>query len=122
LLRDRVAPALLRRALLILLFASLLTNRLRAYDAEVLSGTLIAIGIVCSATRRHTGVGWAAIAFGAANTPALAVALVPFAAYEAQRTKRLRPFVWLAIAAALVTAEAWVRRGSPFDTGYGGDH
>jgi hypothetical protein len=120
LVRDRDA-ALLRLVLLVLLAASLLTNRLRAYDAEVLTATLIAVGIVCNATRRYVHAGWAAIALGAANTPALIPALVPFAAYEALRSKRLRPFAWLAVAALLVLAEAWIRRGNPFDTGYAGD-
>jgi hypothetical protein len=120
-LRDRADARLFRLVLLALLFASLLTNRLRAYDAEVLTATLITIGIVCNATRRYVGAGWAAIALGAANTPVLVVALVPFAAYEAVKAKRLRPFAWLALAALLVMAEAWIRRGSPFDTGYAGD-
>jgi hypothetical protein len=120
-LRGRVDAALLRRGLLVLLFASLLTNRLRAYDAEVLSATLTAVGIACVATRRYVTAGWAAVAVAAVNTPALVVALVPFATYDAVRAKRLRPFVWVVVAAALVMAEAWIRRGSPFDSGYGGD-
>jgi hypothetical protein len=122
LLRDRVSGTVLRRALLVLLFASLLTNRLRAYDAEVLSAALLTVGIACIATRRYVTAGWAAIAVGAANTPALVPAVVLLAAYEALRTKRLRPLVWPVVAAGLVLAEAWVRRGSPFDTGYAGDH
>jgi len=122
LLRDRVDGTLLRRTLLVLLFASLLTNRLRAYDPEVLGGTLIAIGIVCIEMRRYVVAGWAAIVLAAVNSPALVIALVPFAGYEMLRTRRLRPLAWLGLAAILVMAESWLRRGSPFHTGYGNDH
>lgn len=122
LLRDRIEATLLRRALLALLFASFLTNRLRGYGAEIFTGTLFAIGIACIATRRLVTLGWLAIVLGAVNTPALVVALVPFAVYEAIRTRRLRPFAFLVLAGLLVLLEAWVRRGSPFDTGYGNDH
>jgi hypothetical protein len=120
--RGRVESGLLRRTLLLLLFASLFTERLRAYSPEVFSATLIAIGLVCTATRSYVAAGWVAIAIGAANTPVLVPALVPLACYEAVRTKRWRPFLCPALAVALVGAEAWIRRGSPFDTGYGGDH
>jgi hypothetical protein len=122
LLRDRVDAATLRRTLLALMFASVLTNPLRDYNAEVLTGTLVAVGIVCLVTDQWTAAGWVAIVLGAANTPALVPALVPFAVYQAVRTRRLRPLAALVLAAALVAGEAWLRRGSPFDTGYGGDH
>src|SRR4051794_22110862 len=58
LLRDRVDRGLLRKLLLVLLFASFLTNRLRDYNAEVFTGTLFALGLILIGTRRRTGVGW----------------------------------------------------------------
>ena len=122
LLRDRADRALLRRTLLVLLCASLLANRLRDYNAEVLTATLIALGIVCIATGRYVAAGWGAIVVGAVNTPAAVVALVPVAALEAFRRRRLRHLLPLAAAAVLVLGEAWLRRGSPFHTGYGNDH
>jgi len=122
LLRGRVEAVLLRRTLLLVLFASLLTNRLRAYDPEVLDGTLLAIGIVCIGTRRHVAAGWTAIVVAAVNSPALVLALVPFAGYETFRTRRLRPLAFLGLAAILVMGESWLRRGGPLHTGYANDH
>jgi hypothetical protein len=121
-LKGRVDVRLLRTTGLVLLFASLLANRLRDFNAEVLTAACICVGLLCLATGRHVALGWAAIIVGAVNTPAAVVALVPVAAYEALRTKRLRHFAPLAIAALLVLVEAWVRRGDPFDTGYRNDH
>ncbi len=46
LLRGRVDAGLIRRFLLILLFASFLTNRLRDYNAEVVTATLTVLGLL----------------------------------------------------------------------------
>ena len=122
LLRARVEPQLLRRFVLVLLFASFLTNRLRDYNAEVLTGTLVALGIICLATGRHIVAGWAAIVIGVVNTPAALIALLLVAGLEVARTRRLRHLAPVAAAAALIMLEAWVRRGGPFVTGYEGNH
>ncbi len=122
LLRGRVDPRLFRTVVLVLLFASFLTNRLRDYYPEVLTGTLVAVGIICLATGRHVLAGWAAIVVGVANTPAAFVGLVLLAALQAARTRRLRHLAPLAAAAALIMLENWARRGGPFVTGYENDH
>jgi hypothetical protein len=62
------------------------------------------------------------IVVGAANAPAAVVALVPVAVWQALRTRRLRHLAPLGAAVLLVLGEAWLRRGSPFDTGYANDH
>jgi hypothetical protein len=121
-LRGRSDPAVLRRTLLVLLAASLLANRLRDYNAEVFSATLVALGILCIVTDRHTLLGWAGIVVACVNTPAAIVALVPLVAAEALRTRRLRPLAAVPVAVALVLVESWVRRGGPLTTGYGDDH
>ena len=90
LLRGRVDPRLLRLTVLVLLFASFLTNRLRDYNAEVLTATLVALGIVCVATDRHVCAGWAAIVVGVVNTPAAFVGLVLLAGSRRCGTRRLR--------------------------------
>ena len=77
-----------------LLFASLLTNRLRDYNAEVLTATLVAIGIVLITSRRHVVAGWVAIVVGVVNTPAAIVGLAFVAVVEALRQRRLRPLLW----------------------------
>lgn len=122
LLRDRIDQGLLRQFALVLLFASLLTNRLRDYNAEVLTATLVAIGIILIASRRHIVVGWIAIVVGVVNTPAAVVGLAFLAGADALRERRLRPLGWIAVAAGAIMLEAWIRRGGPFTTGYEGDH
>jgi hypothetical protein len=118
LLRGRVDPSLLRRTLLLLLFVSLLTDRLRDYNAEVLTGTLFALGLICIATGRHVVLGWAGMVLGAVNTPAALVPLALVAVVEALRTRRLRWLLPIAASAVLIMAEDWIRRGGPLATGY----
>jgi hypothetical protein len=122
LVRTRIDEGLLRQFALVLLFASLLTNRLRDYNAEVLTATLVAIGIVLITSRGHVVAGWIAIVLGVVNTPAAIVGLVFLAVAEALRERRLRPLLWIAVAAGTIMLEAWVRRGGPLTTGYAGDH
>jgi hypothetical protein len=121
-LRDRVDRGQLRKALLVLLFASLLTNRLRDYNAEVLTATLVTIGIVLVTVVRRPVLGWGAIVIGVVNTPAALVGAAFLAVAEAVRTKRLRHLIVPLVAAALIMLEAWIRRGGPLTTGYAHDH
>ena len=122
LLRDRGDLRHLRRVLLILLFASFLTNRLRDYNAEVLTATLVALGLVLVTTGRRALLGWTAIVIGVVNTPAALVAAALVAVAEALRARRFRYLLVPIAAAALIMAEAWIRRGGPLTTGYAGDH
>ena len=122
LLRDRVDRSVLRRALLVLLFASLLTNRLRDYNAEVLTAVLVTVGIVLVTAVRRAALGWAAVVIGVVNTPAALVGAALLAVAEAWRTKRLRHLLVPVVAAALIMLEAWIRRGGPLTTGYEHDH
>lgn len=121
-LRGRVDARLFRLTVLSLLFASFLTNRLRDYNAEVLTATLVTCGILCLATDRHVVLGWAAIVIGVVNTPAALVGLVLMAAYQAGRTRRFRQLIPVPAAAGLIMLEDWIRRGGPLVTGYGGNH
>jgi hypothetical protein len=104
-----------------LLFASFLTNRLRDYNAEVLSATLFTLGTVLL-VRGRTLSGWTAIVVGVVNTPAALVGAVFVAVAEAFRTRRLRQLAAPVAAALLIMAEAWIRRGGPLTTGYAHDH
>jgi hypothetical protein len=122
LLRDRVDRSLLRKVLLVLLFASLLTNRLRDYNAEVLTAALVAIGATLITTGRRATLGWTAIVIGVVNTPAALGGAALLAGAEAFRTRRWRYLLAPAAAAALIMAEAWIRRGGPLVTGYEHDH
>lgn len=120
LLRGRVDPSLLRRLLLVLLFASFLTNRLRDYNAEVLTSTLVALGLLLIVVRRRELLGWTAIAIGVANTPAALGGAGLLAVAESIRTRRVRYLAAPVAAAVLVMTEAWIRRGGPFVSGQAG--
>ncbi len=122
LLRGRIDEGVLRKSLLVLLFASLLTNRLREYGPEIFTATLVVIGIAMLTTGRSELLGWGAIVVGVVSTPAAIVALALLAAAETIRTRRLRHLAPLAVAAMLIAAESWIRRGGPFVTGYESDH
>ena len=122
LLRGRADPRLLRLIVLVLLFASYLTDRLRDYNAEVLTATLVTVGIICIATERHVVAGWAAIVVGVVNTPAAIVGLGLMAGWEALRNRRFRYLAPVVAALALIMLEDWVRRGGPLVTGYAGNH
>jgi hypothetical protein len=122
LLRERVEASLLRKALLLLLFASLMTNRLRDYNAEILTATLVTLGLILVTTGRRALLGWAAIAVGVVNTPAALIGAALLAGEESARRRRLRYLLVPVAAAVLIMAEAWIRRGGPLTTGYEGDH
>jgi hypothetical protein len=122
LLRDRADPHLLRLIVLVLLSASFLTDRLRDYNAEVLTVTLVTVGIICIATERHVVAGSAAIVVGVVNTPAAIVGLGLMAGWETLRNRRFRYLAPVVAALALIMLEDWVRRGGPLVTGYANDH
>jgi len=52
-LRGRVDGRVLRLTWLVLLFDSLLSNRLRDFNAEVLTTACAVLGILCLVTGRH---------------------------------------------------------------------
>jgi hypothetical protein len=119
LLRGRVDPRMFRLCVLVLLFASFLTGRLRDYDVEIVSATLITLGIICLTTNQRVVAGWAAIVFAVVNTPAAIVGLVLLSVVQTVRTRQLRQLLPVVAAMGLIMLEAWIRRGSPFVTGYG---
>ena len=109
LLRGRGDPVLLRRTLLMLLAASLLSNQLRDYNAEVFSATLITLGILCIVTDQHTLLGWAGIVIAVVNTPALIVGVAALVAVEIIRTRQLRAAGAIVAAVALALLENRIR-------------
>lgn len=122
LLRGRVDPRLLRLVVLVLLFASFLTDRLRDYNAEVVTAALVTVGIICITTGRHVVAGWAAIVVGVVNTPAAIVGMVLMAGWETLRNRRFRYLAPVAATLALIMLEDWLRRGGPLVTGYANNH
>lgn len=122
LLRGRIDGGVMRKTVLVLLFASFLTNRLRDYNAEILTATLVTLGLVVITTGRSKLIGWAAIVVGVVNTPAALIGALLLAIAEALRTRRLRHLAVPVVAALLIMLEAWIRRGGPLTTGYENDH
>ncbi|MEV0228386.1 hypothetical protein [Nonomuraea sp. NPDC050786] len=117
-LRDHVPRRLLRRFLLLLTFASMFSNHLLFYWGEVFTAVLVGMGTVFLVTTRR---GWTAIVLGVANTPATLPAMMLLTAERIVATRRLRSGLAVAAAVAVVLLEAWIRRGNPFETGYGDD-
>lgn len=122
LLRPTVDARSMRLVLLVLVYASFLTNRLRDYNAELLTATLVTVGIVTLVVGRRRRLGWLALIIATVNTPATLLGLAALCVAEGLRTKRLRYLAPVLIAVGLVMLEAWVRRGGPFVTGYADDH
>ncbi|MFC4015116.1 hypothetical protein ACFOY2_48430 [Nonomuraea purpurea] len=118
LLRDRMPREILRTFLLLLVFASMFAKHLTLYYGEVFTAVLVAVGTIAVVTGRRGG--WVAIVTGVANTPASLAGLGFLALRRAWDTRRVWCLAAIFAAGGLVLAEAWIRRGSPFLTGYEG--
>lgn len=120
LLRPHVETSVGRRFLLIMLAGSMFPGHLRDFHGEVLTAVVVACGLLAVVNGR-VRVGWTAVVVGVVNTPASLVGLGIAAGRQAVQHRRLRVFAVLAAAAVLISTESWLRRGSPFATGYGQD-
>jgi hypothetical protein len=117
LLRKEVAPDLFRKFALLLLAASMFPNHILDYFGEVFTAVTVATGLL-AVQLRHRLSGWAAVIAGVVNTPATLVGLAATAVVLSWRTRRLRYFLPVAIAATLILLEAWIRRGALIDRPY----
>ncbi|WP_344884809.1 hypothetical protein [Nonomuraea antimicrobica] len=115
-LRDRMPREVLRTFLLLLVFASMFAKHVTLYYGEVFTAVLVAVGTIVVVTGRRGG--WVAVVTGVANTPAALVGLGLLALRRAWDTRRAWCLLVVFAAGAVVMAEAWIRRGSPFRTGY----
>jgi hypothetical protein len=119
LLRNRFDASIARRFLLILMFGSMFPNHLRDFYAEVFTAMFVGVGVL-AAQVGHPRWGWSGVVVGAANTPASMIGLGAMGLSETVRKKRFR-FLLVPVAGALIVlAESWVRRGSPWISGYEG--
>ena len=121
LLRTRVDAAIRGRFLLLLMAASMFPHHLEGYFAEVFTSVLVALGLAAVAAG-YSVRGWAAAIVGIVNTPATVVALAASALRHIWDTRRLRYVLPVVVAAAGIALESWIRRGSPFVSGYGDNH
>ncbi len=106
----------------LLLFGSMFPWHVMGFFAEVFHAVCVGLGLALVATRRGTWawVGGALCAWGTANVPASAVGLALAACVLAWHRRRLRYLALPALAAALVLAENYVRRGGALAGGYAG--
>jgi hypothetical protein len=123
LLRRVMDRRVLRTFLLLLVAASMFPAHTLSFYAETFTAVCVAIGSVLAVFgKRLTALGgWALAVLGVANIPASMLGFASMALLYALRRRRLRYLAAVLAAAALILAEAWLRRGSPFASGYAGD-
>jgi hypothetical protein len=120
-LRRKVPRRLLRTFILLLVFSSMFTYHQLWYYGEVFTAILVMIGTMTIVIDKARP-GWIAMILGVANTPATLPALTLLTTRQIWGSRRLRWAVAVPAAIGLVLLESWIRRGSPFATGYEGDH
>src|SRR5262249_8312573 len=120
LLRAHMDGALLTRFLLLLIGASMFPHHLEGYFAEVFTAVLGALGLPARVARSPLR-GWTPALVGVVTTPAAIAGLAAAALRHVWETRRLRYLLPVAVAAAGIAFESWLRRGSPFDSGYAGN-
>jgi hypothetical protein len=125
-LRRAIGPQLSGRFIVLVAFASGFPHELHNFNNEVLSSLAIGAGLLAlsSLTRWRTTkwLGGLAIVIGTVNMAANAIGSTLALARLIAHTKRLRFMLVVAACALGLCAEAWIRRGSPFVTGYEGNH
>src|SRR3954470_11105351 len=117
LLRKRFDPGVLRTFCLLIVAASMFPNHVRDYFGEMFTAMFVLIGIAGLSTGRD-GLGWTAMVLGVVNTPATLVGMALVAARHVRQTRRLRHLAAVVVAVLLILLERWIRRGSPFISGY----
>src|SRR5215469_5019055 len=119
LLRNRLDRSLLRTFLILLIFASMLTQQLTDFDAEIFTALFVMIGALLVAAWRGKA-GWPLIVAGVVNVPASLLGVGIMALERVVQIRRLRYLIPPVVAIALVGLEDWIRRGNPLDSGYHG--
>jgi hypothetical protein len=120
LLRAHVDRTVRSRFLLLLVAASMFPYHVEGYYAELFTAMIIAAGLLAVSVGRPVA-GWTAAAVGVVNTPAALAGLGVAAAQHTWDTRRLRHLLPVVAAAGAILLEAWIRRGSPFVSGYEGN-
>ena len=120
LLRDKDERAMLRPFFLLLLAASMFPNHLTNFNSEPFTAVLMMVGLAAVSAGR-AGLGWTLAVIAVANTPAALLGLLFVAAKHAADKRRLTPLIPVVAAVSLILLEAWIRRGSPFVSGYEGN-
>jgi hypothetical protein len=119
LVRKDIGAALFRKFALVLIGASMFPYHLSGFFGEVFTTMLVAVGLL-AVRFGHPVAGWSAAVVGVVNTPATLAGLGVASFVECYHTRRLRHLIPVVVAPCLMMVEAWIRRGSPFVTGYEG--
>jgi hypothetical protein len=117
LLRRHVDKRALRTFCLLIVAGSMFPNHVRDYFGEMFTAILVSIGIAALAVGRNT-LGWTATVIGVVNTPATLIGMLFVAVRHVRQTRRLRHLTAVVAAVLLIMLERWIRRGSPFVSGY----
>lgn len=118
LLRKRMDASLLRKFFLVLIVGSMFGNHVTYFGGEVFTALLVGMGILIALLASEIG-GWSAVVLGVVNTPATLLGLgLVVLRYVAQK-RRVRYILVFIATVVLILAESWIRRGSPFNSGYG---
>ena len=118
--RKHVNNSLLRKFLLLLVFASMFPLHQTTYYGEIFTAILVGAGIL-AINYGHSRLGWCSIVLGVINTPASVIGLGFVVLAKMLQNKKWRYLIILAISIGLILAESWIRRGSPLDSGYDGN-
>jgi hypothetical protein len=119
-LRPHVSASFLRKLILLLMAASLFGRAAMSFYGEMLTTMLVACGIL-ALSYRSSWLAWGAVILGVANTPATLIGLGVFAVVYAVHHRRARYLVAPVLGTIVILAERWIRRGSPFLSGYEGN-
>jgi len=117
LLRRHFDPRVLRTFCLLMVAGSMFPNQVRNYFGEMFTAILVCIGIAALSVGRPA-LGWTAMIIGVVNLPATLVGLFFVAVRHVRGTRRLRHLSAVVAAVVLIMLEWWLRRGSPFASGY----
>jgi len=117
LLKHSISSRLLRRFLLLTMLASMMSQELLGYGAEVFNSVSVAAGLAAWITGRWV-LGSVLLSVGVANTPGTIVGLTLAMLVWALHEKRFRAATPVLFTVLICGAENWFRRGSPLITGY----
>jgi hypothetical protein len=93
-------------------------NNVGYFGGETFTALCVGVGLVAVVVGPSL-VGWGAIILGVVNTPASIAGLVLAVLTHIFKKKRVRYVLVIVMAAGLILAESWIRRGNPLDGGYG---
>jgi len=112
---------LLRHWCLLMLVCSMFPHHLRMFFTEVFSTSGVVIGLVCLLTNAPVA-GSVSMSLSVINSPILLIPLLLVTLKLSWDSKRLWYWTIPAVSILGIMLEAWIRRGSPFLTGYENNH